>query len=163
MSHSPMRGSQWGAVAFKTAGVSGPLAVAACTVRLRYLADGRAGCQDGTFIRGTVGIRSATVEERTARLFAGVGILADSEPTAERRKSQLKLHAMLGVLDRPQSPAACLLSRAVRKGTSPIRPWVPKAPGSELDDDLAPHSHRLTQRLYGGLPLLESVAMRHEE
>lgn len=42
-----------------------------------------------------LGIRSAVVEGTSARLFAGVGIVADSDPEAELRETQLKLQAVL--------------------------------------------------------------------
>jgi menaquinone-specific isochorismate synthase len=46
-------------------------------------------------------IRSAIVEEDTARLFAGVGIVADSDPAAELAETQLKLQAFLAAAVRP--------------------------------------------------------------
>jgi len=48
-----------------------------------------------------IGIRSAMIVENTARIFAGVGIVADSDPAAEFAETQLKLQAMLAVLVRP--------------------------------------------------------------
>ena len=42
-----------------------------------------------------LGIRCAIVSDRTARLFAGVGIVADSEPASELAETQLKLQAFL--------------------------------------------------------------------
>ncbi|MDA8040323.1 MAG: isochorismate synthase [Actinomycetota bacterium] len=48
-----------------------------------------------------LGIRSAIVEGRTARLFAGVGIVADSDPETELRETQLKLQAVLAAAVRP--------------------------------------------------------------
>lgn len=48
-----------------------------------------------------IGIRSAMIDGTTARMFAGVGIVADSDPTAEFAETQLKLQAMLAVLVRP--------------------------------------------------------------
>lgn len=53
---------------------------------------------DGEF---HLGIRAGTVEGPTARLFAGVGIVADSDPAAELGETQLKLQAMLAALVRP--------------------------------------------------------------
>ena len=55
---------------------------------------------DGSFV---VGIRSADVDadRRRARLFAGVGIVAGSEPDAELVETQLKLQALLAALVRP--------------------------------------------------------------
>ena len=53
---------------------------------------------DGTFV---VGIRSAEIRGRQARLFAGVGIVAGSEPEAELVETQLKLQALLAALVRP--------------------------------------------------------------
>jgi menaquinone-specific isochorismate synthase len=55
---------------------------------------------DGSFV---VGIRSAEVDEdaRRARLFAGVGIVAGSEPEGELVETQLKLQALLAALVRP--------------------------------------------------------------
>jgi menaquinone-specific isochorismate synthase len=48
-----------------------------------------------------VGIRSALVQGTTARLYAGVGIVADSDPVAELAETQLKLQALLAALVRP--------------------------------------------------------------
>jgi menaquinone-specific isochorismate synthase len=48
-----------------------------------------------------LGIRSAIVEGAFARLFAGVGIVADSDPAAELRETQLKLQAILAAAVRP--------------------------------------------------------------
>ena len=48
-----------------------------------------------------IGIRSALVDGRTARLFAGVGIVEGSEPSAELAETQLKLQALLAAFVRP--------------------------------------------------------------
>ncbi|MGC9962221.1 MAG: isochorismate synthase [Acidimicrobiales bacterium] len=48
-----------------------------------------------------LGIRCAIVSERTARLFAGVGIVADSDPSSELAETQLKLQAFLAAAVRP--------------------------------------------------------------
>lgn len=48
-----------------------------------------------------VGIRAAQIEGRRARLMAGAGILAGSDPQAELAETQLKLGTMLGALIRP--------------------------------------------------------------
>jgi menaquinone-specific isochorismate synthase len=48
-----------------------------------------------------LGIRCAIVEDRTARLFAGVGVVADSDPAAELAETQLKLQAFLAAAVRP--------------------------------------------------------------
>jgi menaquinone-specific isochorismate synthase len=48
-----------------------------------------------------LGIRCAIVEDRTARLFAGAGIVADSDPAAELAETQLKLQAFLAAAVRP--------------------------------------------------------------
>ncbi len=53
---------------------------------------------DGDWV---VGIRSATIRGRTARLLAGVGIVADSDPRDELTETQLKLQALLAALVRP--------------------------------------------------------------
>lgn len=53
---------------------------------------------DGEF---HLGIRSASVEGAVARLCAGVGIVADSDPAAELRETQLKLQAVLAAAVRP--------------------------------------------------------------
>jgi isochorismate synthase len=50
---------------------------------------------EGEFV---VGIRSAVVRGETATLFAGCGIVADSDPTAELAESELKLRPMLAAL-----------------------------------------------------------------
>ncbi|MGA2210181.1 MAG: isochorismate synthase [Acidimicrobiales bacterium] len=48
-----------------------------------------------------LGIRCAIVAGRSARLFAGVGIVADSDPHAELAETQLKLQAFLAAAVRP--------------------------------------------------------------
>jgi menaquinone-specific isochorismate synthase len=48
-----------------------------------------------------VGIRSALIDGARARLFAGVGVVADSDPAAELAETQLKLQAVLAALVRP--------------------------------------------------------------
>ncbi len=48
-----------------------------------------------------LGIRSALLDERRARLLAGVGIVADSDPAAELAETQLKLQALLAAAVRP--------------------------------------------------------------
>ena len=48
-----------------------------------------------------VGIRSAELDGRTARLFAGVGVMPDSDPTAELAETQAKFQALLGAILRP--------------------------------------------------------------
>jgi menaquinone-specific isochorismate synthase len=48
-----------------------------------------------------VGVRSAEMHGDTARLFAGVGVVADSDPTAELEETRVKLEAMLGAIVRP--------------------------------------------------------------
>jgi menaquinone-specific isochorismate synthase len=48
-----------------------------------------------------VAIRSARIHGATARLYAGVGVVAESEPAAELAETQLKLQAVLAALVRP--------------------------------------------------------------
>jgi menaquinone-specific isochorismate synthase len=48
-----------------------------------------------------LGIRSALLDGRRARLLAGVGIVADSDPAAELAETQLKLQALLAAAVRP--------------------------------------------------------------
>lgn len=48
-----------------------------------------------------VGIRSAQISGNTARLLAGVGVVADSDPEAELAETQLKLQALLSAVVRP--------------------------------------------------------------
>jgi isochorismate synthase len=48
--------------------------------------------EDGEFC---VGLRSALLRDRTAHLFAGAGIVADSNPEAELAETELKLAALL--------------------------------------------------------------------
>ena len=45
-----------------------------------------------------VGIRSALIDGRQARLFAGAGIMAQSDPRRELAEVKLKLQALLGTL-----------------------------------------------------------------
>jgi isochorismate synthase len=51
--------------------------------------------EDGEFC---VGLRSALVRDRQAHLFAGCGIVADSDPAAELQESELKFEALLPLL-----------------------------------------------------------------
>ena len=48
-----------------------------------------------------VGIRSAELDGSRARLFAGVGVVADSDPAAELAETRAKFQALLGALLRP--------------------------------------------------------------
>jgi menaquinone-specific isochorismate synthase len=48
-----------------------------------------------------VGIRSAEIRGHHARLFAGVGVVADSDPDSELAETQLKLQALLAAVVRP--------------------------------------------------------------
>ena len=50
--------------------------------------------------RWAVGIRSAELDGTEARLWAGVGIVADSDPQAELEETRAKAQAMLGALVR---------------------------------------------------------------
>ncbi len=47
-----------------------------------------------------VGLRSASVDGTTARLFAGVGVVADSDPRSELAETQAKFAATLGSITR---------------------------------------------------------------
>jgi isochorismate synthase len=49
----------------------------------------------------TVGIRSAEIEGCQARLFAGVGVVADSDPAAELAETRVKFEAVLNAILRP--------------------------------------------------------------
>jgi salicylate biosynthesis isochorismate synthase/menaquinone-specific isochorismate synthase len=51
--------------------------------------------EDGEFC---VGLRSALLRDRAAHLFAGAGIVADSDPEAELAETELKLAALLPLL-----------------------------------------------------------------
>lgn len=53
---------------------------------------------NGTF---AVGIRSAIVDGPVARLFAGVGVVADSDPHAELAETEAKFQAVLSAIVRP--------------------------------------------------------------
>jgi isochorismate synthase len=53
---------------------------------------------DGAF---GVAIRCAEIDGRRARLFAGNGIVADSDPATELAETRAKLQAMLGAIVRP--------------------------------------------------------------
>ncbi len=48
-----------------------------------------------------VGIRSAELDGNTARLFAGVGVVADSDPDTELAETRAKLQALMGAIVRP--------------------------------------------------------------
>jgi menaquinone-specific isochorismate synthase len=56
------------------------------------------GSGDGDW---AVGIRSAEVEGSRARMVAGVGLVADSDPDSELAETQLKLQALLSAVVRP--------------------------------------------------------------
>lgn len=56
------------------------------------------GNGDGEFV---VGIRAAEIDGSTARLMAGVGVVAGSDPAAELAETQLKLQALLAAVVRP--------------------------------------------------------------
>ena len=51
--------------------------------------------EDGEFC---VGIRSALLRDRTAHIYAGNGIVADSDPAEELAETELKLGALLPLL-----------------------------------------------------------------
>jgi salicylate biosynthesis isochorismate synthase/menaquinone-specific isochorismate synthase len=51
--------------------------------------------EDGEFC---VGLRSALLRDREARLYAGGGIVSDSEPEAELAETEVKLEALLPLL-----------------------------------------------------------------
>jgi isochorismate synthase len=51
--------------------------------------------EDGEFC---VGLRSALLRDRVAHLFAGCGIVADSDPASELAESEIKLEALLPLL-----------------------------------------------------------------
>lgn len=51
--------------------------------------------------RFAVAIRCAAIQGRTARLFAGNGLVADSDPTTELAETRAKLQALLGAIIRP--------------------------------------------------------------
>jgi len=51
--------------------------------------------------RWAVGIRSGELDGHDARVFAGVGVVAGSDPAAELAETQAKFQAMLGALIRP--------------------------------------------------------------
>jgi len=48
-----------------------------------------------------VGIRSAEIDGCRARVFAGVGVVADSDPEAELAETRAKFQALLGAIVRP--------------------------------------------------------------
>lgn len=48
-----------------------------------------------------LGLRSARIRGNTARMFAGGGIVNDSDPAAELQETQLKLQALLAAVVRP--------------------------------------------------------------
>lgn len=48
-----------------------------------------------------VGLRSGHISGNTARVWAGVGVVADSDPEAELAETRAKFQAMLGALVRP--------------------------------------------------------------
>ena len=48
-----------------------------------------------------VSVRCAEIEGATARVYAGNGIVADSDPETELRETRVKLQAMMNALVRP--------------------------------------------------------------
>jgi menaquinone-specific isochorismate synthase len=48
-----------------------------------------------------VGIRSAEIHGTTARVFAGVGVVADSDPELELAETRAKFQAVLNAILRP--------------------------------------------------------------
>ena len=56
------------------------------------------GAGNGAF---AVSVRSAQLDGMTTRLFAGVGVVADSDPEAELAETRAKFQAMLSALIRP--------------------------------------------------------------
>lgn len=78
----------------------------ACIAAIERLDRGRyAGPVGWVDARGdgewAVGIRSAQISGTRARLLAGVGVVADSQPEAELAETQLKLQALLAAVVRP--------------------------------------------------------------
>ena len=67
--------------------------------RLRFFDAGPTGWVDaagnGSFV---VAIRSAQLDGATARLFAGVGVVGDSDPQSELDETRAKFQAMLPAL-----------------------------------------------------------------
>ena len=59
--------------------------------------------EDGEFC---VGLRSALLRDRDAHLFAGCGIVADSDPAAELQESELKFEALLPCWPRRRTAAS---------------------------------------------------------
>ena len=53
------------------------------------------GSGDGVFC---VALRSALLRDREAHLYAGVGVVADSDPEAELAETEIKLEALLPLL-----------------------------------------------------------------
>jgi salicylate biosynthesis isochorismate synthase/menaquinone-specific isochorismate synthase len=51
--------------------------------------------EDGEFC---VALRSALLRDREAHLYAGVGVVAGSDPAAERAETEIKLQALLPLL-----------------------------------------------------------------
>jgi salicylate biosynthesis isochorismate synthase/menaquinone-specific isochorismate synthase len=51
--------------------------------------------EDGEFC---VALRCALLRDRVARCYAGVGVVADSDPAAELAETEMKLAALLPVL-----------------------------------------------------------------
>lgn len=54
------------------------------------------GSGDGEFC---VGLRSALLRDRDAHLYAGVGVVADSDPAEELAETEIKLNALLPLLE----------------------------------------------------------------
>ncbi|MCP3990835.1 MAG: isochorismate synthase, partial [Actinomycetia bacterium] len=68
----------------------------------RGLYAGPVGWVDGEGNGGfAVGIRSAQISGCEARLFAGVGVVGESDPESELAETRSKFRAMLGALIRP--------------------------------------------------------------
>ena len=67
--------------------------------------------EDGEFC---VALRSALLRDREAHLFAGVGVVAGSDPAAELAETEVKLQALCCRCWRTEVAASRALTRAVR-------------------------------------------------
>ena len=85
--------------------------------------------EDGEFC---VALRSALLRDREAHLFAGVGIVAGSDPAAELAETEVKLGALLpllgwadAVVRRVARQAPCATALGEARCTSTLRPGRP--------------------------------------
>ena len=118
--------------------------------------------EDGEFC---VALRSALLRDREAHLFAGVGVVAGSDPAAELAETEVKLQALLPLLGRVavvasgehrrsnSGEAPAMVSRCLAVGLGLLAALVP---GSAVAEEAPPAGPRLA------MVSLTEVKRKHE-